>query len=398
MERIYAFTDEYGQFGWDLSKPDVSSCFIITAVLVKESELQVFTDGAEEIRKRYFQTGEMKSSKVADNYRRRIRILQDLATLPFIFFPLVIRKQECLDNMSLKGLRYKPSFYKFMNNIVHKELRHAFDELTIVADEIGGNDYMESFCRYVDARQDVANLLGTAHFMFEKSTKDVRINVADFISGTLGRLYDANKRDEHAEEYFEIIKHQVYRIELYPKLYTDFSFDNSPMVSEYDLDIAKLCYSRAVTYLENNDIPASSDDEYQKGRNIVLKYLLFRFINNDQRGYVSTKELQGQLTHTELRDISEQTFRGKIIGALRDSKVIIASSSRGYKIPSRLAEIRDYVTHDAKVIIPMLSRLNRCRQLIKLNTMNAVDPIDGTEFEELKWYFDSFPNKDPEET
>ena len=39
MERIYAFTDEYGQFGWDINKQDVSSCFIISAIIVKESDL-----------------------------------------------------------------------------------------------------------------------------------------------------------------------------------------------------------------------------------------------------------------------------------------------------------------------------------------------------------------------
>lgn len=44
--------------------------------------------------------------------------------------------------MSMKGLQYKKTFYKFMNNIVHRELRRAFEKITIVADEIGGNEYI----------------------------------------------------------------------------------------------------------------------------------------------------------------------------------------------------------------------------------------------------------------
>ena len=38
--------------------------------------------------------------------------------------------------------------------------------------------------------------------------------------------------------------------------------------------------------------------------------------------------------------------------------------------------------------MPMLSRLKNCRDLIKLNTLNEIDLLDGTEFEQLKDYFD----------
>lgn len=39
MERIYAFTDESGAFGWDLENENVSTHFLITAILVEESDL-----------------------------------------------------------------------------------------------------------------------------------------------------------------------------------------------------------------------------------------------------------------------------------------------------------------------------------------------------------------------
>lgn len=71
MDRVYAFTDEYGGFGWNLVNPTVSSNYIITAIIVKESDLETFTAQSEAIRKKYFQAGEMKSSKVGKNHRRR---------------------------------------------------------------------------------------------------------------------------------------------------------------------------------------------------------------------------------------------------------------------------------------------------------------------------------------
>lgn len=51
MERVYAFTDESGAFGWDIENPNVSTHFIITAIIVKEPDLEGFTQKAEALRK-----------------------------------------------------------------------------------------------------------------------------------------------------------------------------------------------------------------------------------------------------------------------------------------------------------------------------------------------------------
>lgn len=39
MGKVYAFTDEYGSYGWQLDNPDVSTHFIITAIIIEESNL-----------------------------------------------------------------------------------------------------------------------------------------------------------------------------------------------------------------------------------------------------------------------------------------------------------------------------------------------------------------------
>ena len=123
----------------------------------------------------------------------------------------------------------------------------------------------------------------------------------------------------------------------------------------------------------------------------MLQYLLFRFMNNDTRGYIYTQELKGQLANTELRGISDSTFRMRVIGKLRDKGVILASSQKGYKIPSKQAELYDFINHDAKIVIPMLARLKKCRDLVKLGTVNELDLLDHPEYEQLRAYFDSLP-------
>lgn len=385
MERVYAFTDEYGAFGWELSNPSVSSHFIITAIIVKESDVDEYAEKAEALRKRYFQTGEIKSSKVASNHTRRQHILADMADIPFSIFAVCVDKQSCLENMSAKGLQYKQSFYKFMNNIVHKELRRAFAKITIVADDIGTNDYMQSFCKYVEKQQDMPNLFGDANFSFQSSTQDVRIQIADFISGTLAYSFDKHKLSDTAPDYLKILDSKIIRIEQYPKTYKNYLLENSAIAEDYDEKIAKICFAQAVNFVEHN---ADSSDPETIAQVIVLQYLLFRFMNNDTRGYIYTYELKQRLASTEFCNISDSTFRMKIIGKLRDKGIIIASSQKGYKIPSKQAELYDFINHDAKIVLPMLSRLKKCRDLIKLGTVNELDLLDRPEYEQLKEIFD----------
>lgn len=159
------------------------------------------------------------------------------------------------------------------------------------------------------------------------------------------------------------------------------------------MDIAKLCFAQAVKFVEHN---ADDPDPEVKAQVIVSQYLLFRFMNNDTRGYIYTRELKDQLSNTELRGISDTAFRARIIGKLRDKNVIIASSQKGYKIPSKQAELYDFINHDAKIVIPMLARLKKCRDLVKLGTANGLDLLDHAEYAQLRAYFDSIPMADDE--
>lgn len=119
MNKIVAYIDEYGESGFQLDKPNVSTHFIITAIIVEEKDVQELTDKTSDIRKKYFQIGEIKSSKVGRNHTRRKLILNDIIKLPFRVFAFVVDKKLIYQQ---SGLRYKSSFYKFLNNIVYSEL------------------------------------------------------------------------------------------------------------------------------------------------------------------------------------------------------------------------------------------------------------------------------------
>jgi len=192
MELMYAFTDESGNHGFNFENEGVSTFFIVTAILVAENNLSKIENEVESARKKYFQTGEMKSSLVGKNHKRRNVILRELLNSDFKIFSVVVDKQKIYKD---SGLMYKESFYKFVNNLVHKELRYAFKKLAVCADEIGGNEYMKGFCKYVRDNEEIPDLFGEREFYFENSKNSVLIQLADFISGTLACVYERGKQN-----------------------------------------------------------------------------------------------------------------------------------------------------------------------------------------------------------
>ena len=378
MDRTFAFTDESGAFGWNFDLPNVSTHFVIASIIVKENDLVSLQEGLDKIRQKYFGNAEMKSKSIGNNYQRRRSILSDLANLPFAVFAVVFDKRKMTN---YNGLRFKQSFYKFLNNIVHKELRRAFTNVVVMADEIGGSEYMKSFSAYFREQSDIPTLFGDASFFFKKSDNNVCVQLADIIAGTIARKYDELYKNEEVTDFIPIIKSKLIRIQLYPQTYENYQIENSPIAQGYDLEIANICLKQAVEFIERNKDAKSDEIQAQI---IVLDYLLFRFLNNDLRKYIPTKELQNQLSATSFGGYSTQTFRNKIIAKLRDEGVIIASSTNGYKIPSKESELFDFINHGTTIIYPMIERLRKCRDLIKLGTANRLDLFERIENENLK--------------
>lgn len=155
---------------------------------------------------------------------------------------------------------------------------------------------------------------------------------------------------------------------------------------ESDFEISQLCYMRALEFINKNE---KSTDSNIAAQVKVLEYLFFRFINYNNRGYISTKELMEAIKPIYNGNLNKDTFRMQIIGKLRDADVIIASSNMGYKIPSNRKELNDYAMRSAQIIIPMLSRLDKCRKIIRLGTLDKVDVLDSPEYEILRKLFDS---------
>ena len=108
--KIHVFLDESGAFGFNFNSSGCASYFIIAAILVDEKDLSELLIQVEDIRKKYFQQGEIKSKNC--NHKRRRLILSKLLELPFSVAYFVVDKRQIFEESNLR--KYKKTFYKFL--------------------------------------------------------------------------------------------------------------------------------------------------------------------------------------------------------------------------------------------------------------------------------------------
>ncbi len=151
MNDYIAFLDEWGNNNLKFTKsgrtgmPDhgepVSTHFIITAITLRKEQLSESESQLEAVRERFFQTEPIQSAKVGNDDKRRILILQQLLSVPFQVFALVVDKRE----LRGEGFYYKGSFYKFLHSMADRELYCSFPNLELVADLHGDESFMQGF-------------------------------------------------------------------------------------------------------------------------------------------------------------------------------------------------------------------------------------------------------------
>ena len=92
MSKTYAFIDECGNTGLDLERQGTSSHFIIVAIIINEENIGSMKSQVEQIRRTYFQSGEMKSITLSHNRRRRV--LDDLLHVDYKYYALIVDKAK----------------------------------------------------------------------------------------------------------------------------------------------------------------------------------------------------------------------------------------------------------------------------------------------------------------
>lgn len=379
MQDLSVFIDEFGDTSIKTEKSGVTDFFILTAVLIPSTKVGGIRQKVEETRKRFFRTGEMKSSKVGNDDDKRIAILEELTALDLKTYSLAVDKRELSKE---GGFPFKKSFFKYMNRMLYERLYRSYDNVDVVADEHGYPEFMESFKKYID-RQLPPTLFTHRTFKFGRSMDEPLLQAADFFSGTFARTLEPNKLSPRSDELLKLLAKSSISIVAWPPRWLP-----KPAKAEedrgIDIVIRDHCVRLAQLFLEK----ANRHDDDVRIQVEVLEYLLFnaQFVNPDE--FIPSQKIVDHLRTKVGIELTSYRLRVAGIAPLRDAQVIVASSPKGYKVPTCAADIAKFVEHANTIVPPMLARLNRAREEIKMVSLGELDILGADEHQHLRRILD----------
>lgn len=374
-----AFIDECGNFGFDFSASGTSKYYIICAICVKDSGIAELERAVENIRHNNFGIGEMKSSSIGSDYKRRNKIIAELLPLEFRVIILVADKQAFREDSPLTT--YKKSFVKYLHQRLYNVLYNVYPKLKIVEDQTGTSEFQTGFKKYVEKNRPEYNLFDEYEFNYTDSKDNTLVQLADIIGGTISKCYN----DNAAPNYLEMLKGKIIRIEDFPKNTSPYFAATNPYQDRFNKDIYELSVRCANNYISQNE----NNEDYEKRMQIAfLKYLLFQVHNVDAESFVPSFQIISVLSEYANCRVKKDFLYRRIIAQLRDGGVIISSSVQGYKIPTCVEDITTYLNQTNLLISPMLHRVEICRKLIYQQTDVQLDILNNDAFAKYKKYFD----------
>ncbi len=382
---LHAYVDESGNAGLDFTVPQgVSTHFVVSCILCDASVQETLNEGVEAIAQAKFSGGEIKSSSVGNNDRRRQEILRDILGLDFKIFALVVDKRE----LTTEGFRWSGSFHKYLNDIVHRALFTTFPRIRLHRDELGSKDFMDGFVKYVHRKHPI-DLFQYAQFSFASSKHNRIVQLADFIAGTLLRCYSQDILSPKRHEYIAMLQERDHLIPVmeFPARRLPYSSDLQTFEpSKFDPVIADTSVGLAQLFIDEND---GDTNEFVQEQVVCARYLLFQVLYGDPERYMLAPELVVNLHGLGLLKVNDKNIGRSVIGKLKDNGLLITSGYQGYKLAVNLSDLKQFVSYNSKSIGPMLSRLRKARERIALATQNEVDILGDPDFEYLRKFFDS---------
>lgn len=375
-----AFIDECGNFGFDFEKEGTSLYYVVCAVIVKNDQIGQLETAVNELCRKYFGNGEMKSSSIGKDHNRRAKICTELLKLDFSLIILIADKQAFFRDSPLTN--YKDSFIKFLHQKLYDEMYAVYPKLKIVEDEYGSSEFQSGYRDYVCAHRPQLNLLNEYDFDYINSKHSPIVQIADVVAGSVMQ----HLLDNNALDVLRIFQSRIRGVVNFPSTYPP-CFAGTGTDNSFDENIYALADHCAMHYIDSHK---GTDDEDTRMRVLFLRHLLFVVRNINSNKYVSSGEIIKVLSDLSDRKVRRDYLYRKIIAPLRDAGVIIASCSHGYKIPTCINDIYSYINQTNGIVAPMLNRVEKCRELILKQTDGALDIFDDPALKKYKRYFGDY--------
>ena len=374
-----AYIDESGGFGFDFTKEGTSAYYVVCSVVVDDKDVTAIEQKVSEIRNTMFGGKEMKSSSVGSDHRRRAKVLTELLLLNFQLIVMIADKKKFYIDSPLT--EYKSVFKKFLNQRLYDAMYLAYPKLKIIEDEHGTDEFQQGYRRYVQEHRPESNIFNEYDFDYANSQNSNIVQIADIIAGSVMQ----HLLDSSAPDVLRIFQGRITDIVKFPDDHEIYKPSITP--TEHDHAIYQLACKCATDYINEHK---DSEDEETRLRSLFLRLLLYNVRMYSSSRYVHSGEIVQELSRLTEKRVTKDYLYRRIIAPLRDDGVLIASSSHGYKIPTRVADIAAYVNQTASVVGPMLSRIEKCRSQIQKATDSQLDILDDPTLSGYRRFFGDY--------
>lgn len=369
MQHLHIFVDEFGNTSLNLEKTGTFSHFVLTAVLIEEAQIEQARRLRSDISQRYFQGHPIKSSRIANDetgFQKRLDVLKELRQLDFLVLSLVINKSKIIG----EGLDQNTIFYKYFNRIFLQQFPKNFTSFSIHADQLGWPEFRRSLQHYINTKVIQRDLFtpDRTYQLVEDRLEEPLIQLADFISGCLGKIYCTSHSHEKAAFLFDLLHDRTF-VDFFPFEKTDFSVFISEQDHEKNQMISQIAAESVQDALANRH-------KFSEEAQSVLQYLFLMFRTAPDR-LVEKYEIIDKVKRM-YPNFTEQQLR-VCIQHLRDYGVLIVSiqGKSGYKIPDRVEDIVGFYNRYLNSIVPMINRINICNRKILINSLQEVNVLQA---------------------
>ncbi|WP_192820147.1 DUF3800 domain-containing protein [Rufibacter sp. LB8] len=369
MKKAKIYIDEFGNTHLDLSKGGTFSHFVYTSVIISEDNEEKARLLRTEVCKKFKLGPDIKSNNLGDKkyFYKRLDILKYLVeNLDFTIDVLVIDKKH-IDRED-GGLRFKKVFYKYFQKIFITKYNQLYDSYDIIPDKVGEEfaSELELFVRNQAVFLDLFNQDRTY-----KISDDIKgeklIQLADIISGSIGKIYCTSHASERMEDIFNII-HSRLSVQHFPYK-SNYEIKTSEKDREKDVLIRRLSQDIIEKYVKSTEGKTES-----LGLNLV-EYLAIQN-RMDPRRLVPSYEIL-----TYLRHFNPNLTDDKLRSTIRDLRykglfIISHKGQPGYKLASSYDDIIEHFNHFMRYVLPMLEKLKAINEKMTNSSFNELNPLE----------------------
>jgi hypothetical protein len=366
MKHVYV--DESGSPHLAEESQDAQDHYVICAIVAEGEKHLSKINSAEKIVNRHACTGELKSSNIGSASSRRKQILTDIFNEKLNAFCLVIDKKRVWRD---SGLRFKPSFYKFLHRMFYNRLKSSSLEISVYADEYGHSEFMASFEKYISSETSLLEC-----FQFLRSQETPLIQIADVIAGSVRRIFEGKDHASLMPDH----GHKSLVIEEWPP--REAAQDELLATQDVDLVVRSISLRNARLYVEKMML---SDDSESILRANAIRYLLWRFEMNPTE-YIHRQEIVDHIYGICSTTLNPAQLTTRVFADARDNNVIIASSDGGVKIPFAADDLRRWMSRTESQVAPYLRRAGKARNTILIASDHRHDIASEDAFPELSRY------------